>query len=77
MMLSCGVPDKTPSSIIGIHTPKDTLISPAWLDSVYCEETSVVVDFQNFDDLWAVNSEYESVNHLKHTIDSIQAQGKR
>lgn len=77
MMLSCGFTDKTPSRIIGTHTPKDTLISPAWLDSVYCEETSFVVDFQNFDDLWAVNSEYESIDQLKHTIDSIQTQGKK
>lgn len=77
LMLSCGVPDKTPSSIIGTHTPKDTLVSPDWLDSLACEEISVFINFQNFDDLWSVNSKYISVDQLKMEIDSIHDQGKK
>ena len=77
LMLSCGVPDKTPSSIIGAHTPKDTLVSPGWLDSLACEETSVFIDFQNFDNLWSVNSKYISVDQLNVEVDSIHEEGKK
>ena len=52
-------------------------MSPTWLDSISFEEMSVVVDFQSFDDLWSVNSDYESIDQLKYTIDSLQSQGKK
>lgn len=74
---SCSVPDYTPSSIIGTYHSSDTLSAPGWLDSVSCEETSVEINFQNFDDFWMVNSDYESVERLRYVVDSIQSRGKK
>lgn len=75
--MSCNVPDKTPSSILGTYHPVDTLISPQWLDSVSCNETIVEIDFQNFDNLWSVNETYKSMEGLKYVVDSIHDEGKK
>lgn len=77
MVSSCVTRDYTPSSIIGTHRSVDTLVSPGWLDSAYCEETSIVIDFQNFDDLMKVNSSFEDIESLRHAVDSVKISGKK